>query len=255
MPCFVYYCFAAKFVRFFTFFREKTRKIERRCFRSRQGRAKIQNQQNPPGAFLFYRCQQRRNVVYLKQSIESNIPPESAPAVCMKISNAAKAAQSGKNKEKGDVMFNTLAPICWLIAVIVFTVAEVVSYQLIAIWFALGAVVSLIVSLFGASTSVQLVVFTVVSALALALTRPIVKKVMKTKPARTNADQVIGAQGVVVQPIGPMQKGRVFANGLDWSARAQDGQPLQEGEKVTVLAIEGVTLVVQREEILQQSQQ
>ena len=40
------------------------------------------------------------------------------------------------------------APILWLILVILLIVLEVATYQLVAIWFALGAAAALIVSLF-----------------------------------------------------------------------------------------------------------
>lgn len=139
-------------------------------------------------------------------------------------------------------------PIFWLIAAVVFTIAEVFSYQLIAIWFALGSVVSLLASLVGIGSQGQLVVFAAVAGLTLALTRPLLKKVVRAKPVRTNADQVIGTTGIVVQPISSIEKGRVSANGLDWSARTEGGEVLAVGDKVTVLAIEGVTLLVKKAE-------
>jgi len=57
------------------------------------------------------------------------------------------------------------APILWLILVILLIVLEVATYQLVAIWFALGAAAALIVSLFELSGTVQIVVFIAVSAL------------------------------------------------------------------------------------------
>ena len=59
------------------------------------------------------------------------------------------------------------APILWLILVILLIVLEVATYQLVAIWFALGAAAALIVSLFELSGTVQIVVFIAVSALRL----------------------------------------------------------------------------------------
>ena len=49
------------------------------------------------------------------------------------------------------------APILWLILVILLIVLEVATYQLVAIWFALGAAAALIVSLFELSGTVQIV--------------------------------------------------------------------------------------------------
>ena len=69
------------------------------------------------------------------------------------------------------------APILWLILVILLIVLEVATYQLVAIWFALGAAAALIVSLFELSGTVQIVVFIAVSALSLMASRPLVKKI------------------------------------------------------------------------------
>ena len=67
------------------------------------------------------------------------------------------------------------APILWLILVILLIVLEVATYQLVAIWFALGAAAALIVSLFELSGTAQIVVFIAVSALSLMASRPLVK--------------------------------------------------------------------------------
>lgn len=79
------------------------------------------------------------------------------------------------------------APILWLILVILLIVLEVATYQLVAIWFALGAAAALIVSLFELSGTVQIVVFIAVSALSLMASRPLVKKLQSAPKQKTNA--------------------------------------------------------------------
>ena len=39
-----------------------------------------------------------------------------------------------------NILTTTSAPIIWLILIVVLIVAEVATYQLVAVWFALGAV-------------------------------------------------------------------------------------------------------------------
>ena len=141
----------------------------------------------------------------------------------------------------------SFAPIIWLALVIVLIVVEVATYQLVAVWFALGAAVSLIVSLFNLSTTVQIVVFVIVSLIALILSRPLVKKLQSAPKEKTNADRIIGQTARVLQPITPDQKGRVRVDGQDWSAAAQNkGESFAVGEDVTIVRIEGVTVYVQR---------
>lgn len=139
------------------------------------------------------------------------------------------------------------APILWLILVILLIVLEVATYQLVAIWFALGAVAALIVSLFELSGTVQIVVFIAVSALSLMASRPLVKKLQSAPKQKTNADRIVGQTAKVIHPITPDQKGRVMVDNLDWAAAAQNrGESFEVGEEVSIVRIEGVTVYVQK---------
>ena len=142
-----------------------------------------------------------------------------------------------------------LYPIFWLILAIALAIFEAVTVQLVAIWFALGAVVAIVPAMLGAPMWLQLLVFGIVSAAAMAGMRPFVKKFLHVRGEHTNADRVVGQVGVVMQPIdNDLAQGRVSAMGLDWSARSADGRRIGKDEKVTVLAIEGVKLIVRKNE-------
>ena len=60
----------------------------------------------------------------------------------------------------------------WLIVFIVLTAIEMATFQLVTIWFAVGAVAAFITSLFSTSLEIQLIVFLAVSMLLLILVRP-----------------------------------------------------------------------------------
>lgn len=72
-------------------------------------------------------------------------------------------------------------PLFWLILAIVLGVVEAASVQLMAIWFAVGAVVSIIPAVMGASLPVQFIVFLAVSTILLIATRPFAKKFLNVK--------------------------------------------------------------------------
>ena len=55
----------------------------------------------------------------------------------------------------------------WLIVFIVLTAIEMATFQLVTIWFAVGAVAAFITSLFSTSLEIQLIVFLAVSMLLL----------------------------------------------------------------------------------------
>ncbi len=137
------------------------------------------------------------------------------------------------------------APLWWLIAIILFCVGEAASVQLIFIWFAAGALLSLISALLGAPVYLQLLIFFISSGALLLATRPLAKKLLGKRKTATNADMVVGKIGLVQETVDNVrQTGRVYVNGLSWAARSEEGTELAEGQKVLVTRIEGVKVYV-----------
>lgn len=139
----------------------------------------------------------------------------------------------------------TLA-LTWLIIAVILGVIEAVTIDLVAIWFSFGAVIAMIASLFEASFAVQITIFFASSILALIITKPFCKKVLKPRKVSTNADTTIGMVGTVTEDINPdNDSGRVYVNGLYWKASSFDGFPIEKGNKVVVKSIKGVTVEVE----------
>ena len=90
-------------------------------------------------------------------------------------------------------------------------------------------------------------VFTVVSILVLAITRPFVKKKLTVQKTETNSRALIGKVAKVIQPIDNLQsQGRVMVEDMDWSARSENGEPIDVGEEVLIKEIQGVKLIVEK---------
>lgn len=139
--------------------------------------------------------------------------------------------------------------ILWTAAIVVFCIAEGASFNLVTIWFAFGAVGALIAAMAGASFLVQLIVFVLLTAILLAATRPLVKKRLKPKEEKTNADRVIGKRGFVTEDISPEKfAGKAKVCGQVWSAVSADGGYIHTGKAVEVVRIEGVKLIVREVE-------
>ena len=83
--------------------------------------------------------------------------------------------------------------VIWLIAVVVFVVAEAATLGLTSIWFACGSLLAMVAALLDVSIWGQLLVFILGSALLLASTRKWVSK-LKLGRVKTNADRIIGQQ-------------------------------------------------------------
>lgn len=133
----------------------------------------------------------------------------------------------------------------WLILLVVLGLAEAATVNLVSIWFAAGALVALLVSLFCANFWVQLIVFIVVSVLSLALIRPLVRKRFIPHIRPTNLDLLTGKTAVVTEMVHNLAaSGQVKVGGQTWTARSESGEPIPVGAAVIILRIEGVKLVV-----------
>ena len=142
-------------------------------------------------------------------------------------------------------MLLTHMPIVWVALLILFAVIEGVTAGLVSIWFAIGALAALLVSLACGNVAVQGAVFVVVSLLAMALLRPLGKKKLTPKHTATNADRIIGGAAVVQVPIDPVNgTGQVKVDGKVWSARTEGKEVIPEGTLVTITGIQGVRVTV-----------
>ena len=91
--------------------------------------------------------------------------------------------------------------ILWLVLLIAFAGIEGITAGLVSIWFCAGSLVALIATWLGASLPVQIGLFAVVSVAAMALIRPMARKWLHPKMEKTNADRILGQEGVVVESI------------------------------------------------------
>lgn len=110
----------------------------------------------------------------------------------------------------------------WLIVFIVLTAIEMATFQLVTIWFAVGAVAAFITSLFSTSLEIQLIVFLAVSMLLLILVRPIAGRFLRTKTVKTNVDSLIGDYATVTARIHNQEGfGKAVIRGQEWTAAAE----------------------------------
>ncbi len=151
---------------------------------------------------------------------------------------------------KGGVisMLNNIPhPVLWLVIAVVLGIIEALTLSLMTIWFAIGALFAIIAAMFGIPFFYQVVVFIVTSSVLLYFTKPIIKKFLKVKNVKTNADKVVGEKGVVIEKIDSGNgTGQVKVGGQVWSAKSIDGQAIAVDEMIEVQEISGVKLIVKR---------
>lgn len=133
----------------------------------------------------------------------------------------------------------------WLILLAVLIFVEIITLGLTTIWFAGGALVAFVVSLFYDNLLVEIILFLVISLLLLYFTRPLVLKYFNPKRVKTNYEGVIGKDALVVHKIDNINAvGQVIVDGQEWSARSANGEIIEKGTEVTVQSVSGVKLIV-----------
>lgn len=136
--------------------------------------------------------------------------------------------------------------ICWLIAMVIFLLFELATVALTTIWFAAGALVACIASLFIDSLFVQLLIFAGVSIVMLVLLRPSMTRKFNEKTNKTNIDEWIGKRVRIIEKVdNKVESGCAVLNGQEWTARSQDESvTFDVGDMATVANITGVKLIL-----------
>ena len=142
------------------------------------------------------------------------------------------------------------AAILWLVLMVVFLAAEAATVSMVSLWFAVSALVALLVALVGGPGWLQGTLFLVISVVLLALLRPLVKRYVSPRITATNVDSVIGSEGLVTAAIDNVTAaGQVKLGAMEWTARSTSGQPIPAGTLVKVDRIEGVKVFVSPAEV------
>lgn len=139
----------------------------------------------------------------------------------------------------------------WLILFVVLLIIEICTMGLTTIWFAGGALVAFVMGIIGFGTTVQIIVFLIVSVLLLVMTRPIALKYFNKERQKTNAESLIGQQALVLEDVDTLHaRGLVEVNGQEWSAKTDDPEGFIKKNMVVVIdGIQGVKLIVRAKEV------
>lgn len=134
----------------------------------------------------------------------------------------------------------------WLVLSGIFVIIEIVNLSFFIFWFALGALIAMVVSLFIDSLPLQIAIFVVSSTILLFATKPFVKKFIdKDSNVKTNAYSIEGKVGKVTVDIEPIEgKGQIKVNGEVWSAKSEENEVIPKDTEVIIEKIDGVKAIV-----------
>ena len=102
-----------------------------------------------------------------------------------------------------------------------------------------------------AGLALQTIAFTATSVASMIGLRPLMLRRFQLGPGggvRMGVDALLGKRGVVLERIDPVSRlGRVKVEGEDWRGVSVDDTPIEAGARITVIQVDGTTLVVEKE--------
>ncbi len=136
----------------------------------------------------------------------------------------------------------------WIGVIVAAIVLEMLTDQLIAIWFMPSAIICAILALCAVPMPWQLLVFLLVSVAGIVLSRTVLKKYFVFTKTATNVEAVVGEKCVVTERIDNYAGcGQAKVRGQIWSARSiDDEETFEEGEILRVVAVEGVRIICKK---------
>ena len=139
----------------------------------------------------------------------------------------------------------------WLIAALVLGVLEIKLSGFVTLWFSLGAVTAALIAGLGLSLEWQLGAFTLLSLALFAASRTLFQRFFMRSGAtmKQGGEAMLGNEAIVTEALPAAGFGTVRINGELWTARSLSGE-VQPGEYVRVEQLDGLKLLVRRDETL-----
>jgi membrane protein implicated in regulation of membrane protease activity len=133
----------------------------------------------------------------------------------------------------------------WIVVAVFFFLTEVFTAGIVLMCFGVGALGAALAAFLGVGLALQIVVFIVVSGVAVLLSRPLAARISRPGVQQIAGDRVIGKWAVVLQTVDPMTNtGMVRVESERWRAESKEGEQLEAGEVVEVVGVDGVRLLV-----------
>jgi membrane protein implicated in regulation of membrane protease activity len=137
----------------------------------------------------------------------------------------------------------------WLLVAVGLAVAEVFTGTFVLIMLAAGGFAAAATAALGGELWAQGLVFAIVSALALVVVRPTIRRHLDTSgpDAQIGLAAIEGSTCVVLEHV-DADHGLVKIEGETWRARSYDGtQEFEPGDRVRVIEVKGATAMVWRD--------
>lgn len=139
--------------------------------------------------------------------------------------------------------FNNFLPWLWIIVIVITILFELLTTDLMCIWFSIGALFALIAAAFKADFWLQFVIFLVVSLTLIFTLGKYTRKLLKGKEA-TNVDALVGQDIIILKDTSYREVGEGKINGLIWSTICEEDELIEEGEYAVITKVSGNKLFI-----------
>ncbi len=130
----------------------------------------------------------------------------------------------------------------WLGLIVILSIIEAVTVELVSVWFIASAIVSLILQVLGLDFKLCFIIFVLLGIVLMITTRKYLLKLLQVKKTSTNIDRIIGMKALVTKDIKDI--GEVKVDGKIWTAVSDE--ILSAGDYAKVLEINSTKLKVEK---------
>lgn len=136
----------------------------------------------------------------------------------------------------------------WTLVCVIALILEVTSGTFYLMCFSIGAACSIVLSLFATPFYLQVILFAVASAVCVFCVRPFAIKYLHptTSDRTSNAEALIGREGIVIEPITAEKPGYVKVDGDEWRAVTANGGSIARGAVVHITAMDSIIVTVEQ---------
>ncbi len=132
----------------------------------------------------------------------------------------------------------------WTVIGVVALVIELSTAALVSIWFVPAAILTALTSLLIDNLFLQILIFVILSAISLVISRKIYKKyIKKDKDEVSPNGKLIGKYGKTTEDTNGLN-GKVLVGDIYWKAKTQDGEAIPKDQAVKIVSVDGTTLVI-----------
>lgn len=137
--------------------------------------------------------------------------------------------------------------VVWTIVGVLALIIELSTATLVSIWFVPSAILTCLFSLVVDSVTAQIVVFVVLSAISMVVSRKVYKKYIKKDKDEISADsKLIGKIAKTTEETNA-HNGKVLVGDVYWKAISENGEKIGKDETVIITGVEGTTLIIKLE--------